>query len=124
MPNWVYNEVDIHASRDEVQKFLAVDPEAADSSCPATHFNLHKLFPRRFEADDLCGFKNWDYDWMVEHTGAKWNPVINTISEMDGVTLLGFNSAWCAMNDLLERIHKLTGWTIHSEFEEEQPEYE
>jgi predicted RNA-binding Zn-ribbon protein involved in translation (DUF1610 family) len=28
------------------------------------------------------------------------------------------------MNELLERLHQLTGWTIQNEFEEEQPEFE
>jgi hypothetical protein len=124
MPNWVYNEVDIHASMDEVQQFLATDNGSDNPDNPPPRFNLHRLYPERFGADDLCGFKAWNYDWMVDHTGAKWNPTISVISETNGVTYLGFDSAWCPVNELLERLHKLTGWTIHNEFEEEQPEYE
>jgi hypothetical protein len=124
MPNWVYNEVDIHASLDEVQEFLAVDSDMDEPNRPVSRFNLHKLYPERFEADDLCGHKAWDYDWMVENTGSKWNPTISAISENSGTTQLGFDSAWSPMNELLERLHQLTGWTIDNEFEEEQPEYE
>lgn len=124
MPNWVYNEVDIHASLDEVQKFLALDNDMDDPLQPVTRFNLHELFPERFELDDPCGFKAWNYDWMVENTGSKWNPNISAISEDNGMTQLGFDSAWSPMNELLERMHQLTGWIIECEFEEEGPEYE
>lgn len=81
MPNWVYNEVDIHASLDEVGRFLAVDTSTENPHNPSTRFNLHQLYPERFEADDLCGFKAWDYDWMIENTGCKWNPTLSAISE-------------------------------------------
>lgn len=124
MPNWVYNEVDIHASLDEVQEFLATDNDMDDPSQTVTRFNLHKLYPERFGADDLCGFQDWDHDWMVENTGSKWNPTIDVVSEENGLTILGFDSAWSPMNELLSRLHVLTAWTIHNEFEEEQPEYE
>ncbi|MGC1497934.1 MAG: hypothetical protein WA790_19170 [Sulfitobacter sp.] len=124
MPNWVFNEVDVHASIDEVLVFLATDYDMDDPNRPVSRFNLHKLFPERFDIDDLCGQKNWNYDWMVENTGAKWNVTISARSESDGVTSLCFDSAWSPTNGLLERMHELTGWTIHNEFEEEQPEYE
>lgn len=121
MPNWVYNEVDVHAPLTEVRAYFAVD---SDQNQPVSRFNLHRLFPERFSADDPCGFQAWDYEWMVEHTGSKWNPTISAISEKNGVTFLGFDSAWSPMNELLERLHQLTGWVVHNEFEEEQPEYE
>lgn len=124
MPNWVYNEVDIHASLDEVQEFLATDNDMDEPNQTVTRFNLHKLYPERFGADDLCGFQDWDHDWMVENTGSKWNPTIDAVSEENGLTILGFDSAWSPMNELLSRLHVLTGWTVHNEFEEEQPEYE
>ncbi|UWR28315.1 hypothetical protein K3757_18645 (plasmid) [Sulfitobacter sp. S223] len=124
MPNWVFNEVDIHAPLDEVQAFFAPDFEMDEPSKAVTRFNLHKLYPDRFSADDLCGFNGWDYDWMVENTGSKWNPNLEGITEENGVTFLGFDSAWSPMNELLARLHILTGWTIHNEYEEEQPEYE
>jgi hypothetical protein len=124
MPNWVYNEVEIAASRDEVQPFLATDYDMDDPTRPVSRFNLHKLFPERFDADDLCGRKAWDYDWMLVNTGAKWNPEISVISEKNGTTFLGFDSAWCPTNELLKHLHELTGWTIHNDFEEEQPEFE
>lgn len=61
---------------------------------------------------------------MVYHTGSKWNPEVPVIYETNGVTHLGFDSAWCPVNELLDRMHDMTGWTIYNEFEEEQPEYE
>ncbi len=61
---------------------------------------------------------------MVEHTGAKWNPNISTITDDVSETFLAFDSAWAPMNPLLKRLHALTGWTIHNRFEEEQPEFE
>ena len=48
MPNWVFNEVDIHASMDEVRLFLATDNRDENSDNPVCRFNLHKLFPARF----------------------------------------------------------------------------
>lgn len=88
MPNWVYNEVDVHASLAEVQAFLTLDSDAADPLKAATRFNLHRLYPERFGPDDLCGYRAWDYDWMVQNTGSKWNPEISAISEEGGVTHL------------------------------------
>lgn len=52
MPNWVYNEVEIAAPLSEVQAYLF---EIDDPDCPGgrTHvFNLHRLFPDRFEPED------------------------------------------------------------------------
>jgi hypothetical protein len=81
MPNWVYNEVEVHASLEEVQPYLAVDSDMGDPNRPVTRFNLHRLYPERFAVDDPCGHRAWNYDWMVENTGAKWNPTISAISE-------------------------------------------
>lgn len=61
---------------------------------------------------------------MVDNTGSKWNPIISNVSEDGGRTFLGFNSAWSPMNDLLGRLHQLTGWTVHNEFEDEGYESE
>lgn len=61
---------------------------------------------------------------MVETTGTKWNPIIRSIETVGGVTHVSFRTAWAPMNPLLERLHHLTGWTIHNRFEEEQPEFE
>jgi hypothetical protein len=123
MPNWVCNEVEINASLEQVQQFLTIAYDMDDPERPVNRFNLHKLYPERFEANDLCGYVAWDYDWMVKNTGSKWNPTIHALEE-NGITYLGFDSAWSPMNELLERMHQLTGWTIHNEFEEEQPEFE
>jgi|TARA_R100000935_G_scaffold57366_1_gene91170 hypothetical protein len=123
MPNWVYNEVDIHAPLADVQPFLTIDYDMDDPKLPVNRFNLHKLYPDRFDAGDQRGFEAWDHDWMVKNTGSKWNPTIHA-SDENGITSLGFDSAWNPMNELLERLHKLTGWTIHNEFEEEIPQYE
>lgn len=54
MPNWVHNEVDIHAPLKEVQKFLASDTDNLPPNKTVTRFNLHMLYPERFDADDLC----------------------------------------------------------------------
>lgn len=61
---------------------------------------------------------------MVENTGSKWNPEIFDIKEEKEGTFLAFDSAWSPLNPLLERLHKLTGWTIHNAFEEECPQFE
>ena len=124
MPNWVYNEVEIAAPLSEVQAYLfeTDDPEYQGQR---THFfNLHRLFPERYQADDEQGLKAWDYDWMYDNIGTKWNPKIEFIDGDEHATKLDFESAWSPPLDLLEYWHKLTGWTIHSEFEEEQPEFE
>lgn len=52
MPNWVYNEVEISAPLSQVQDFLASDYDMDDPKQPIHRFNLHRLFPERFEAGD------------------------------------------------------------------------
>ena len=124
MPNWCFNAVEIQAPLGEVRAYLATDYFMDDPSRPISRFNLHRLFPDRFSADDLCGHNAWDYDWMVKHTGAKWNPNICVREREPGLTVLDYDTAWMPNNLLLERLHKMTGWTIHNTFEEEQPEFE
>lgn len=77
MPNWVYNEVEIAAPLCEVQAYVfeTDDPEGTKGR-KIRFFNLHLLFPKRFEAEDARGLIAWDYDWMVEYLGTKWNPRI------------------------------------------------
>ena len=48
MPNWNYNQVDITASEAMVREWLIEDDGQF-------YFNMHKLFPERFEATDLAG---------------------------------------------------------------------
>lgn len=52
MPNWVYNEVEISAPITEVQEFLAPDFDMDDPKRPIHRFNLHRIFPERFDATD------------------------------------------------------------------------
>ena len=124
MPNWVYNEVEIAAPLSEVQAYLfeTVDPECQGQR--VHYFDLHRLFPDRFKADDQQGLEAWDYDWMVENIGTKWNPKIDLIEEVDGKTQLAFDTAWCAPNELLEHLHTLTGWKIVNRHDEENPDYD
>ena len=48
MPNWNYNQVDITASEAMVREWLIEDDGQF-------YFNMHKLFPERFEATDPAG---------------------------------------------------------------------
>jgi hypothetical protein len=52
MPNWVHNEVEISAPLSQVQDFLAPDFDMDDLNRPILRFNLHRLFPERFDAAD------------------------------------------------------------------------
>ncbi len=52
MPNWVHNEVEISAPLSQVQDFLAPDFDMDDLNRPIRRFNLHRLFPERFDAAD------------------------------------------------------------------------
>lgn len=61
---------------------------------------------------------------MADNTGSKWNPSIPTVFHGNDVTMLRFDSAWFPTNELLARLHLLTGWTIHNAFIEEQPQFE
>ena len=124
MPNWVYNEVEIAAPLSEVQAYLF---ETADPDCQGQNvyfFNLHRLFPERFEADDQRGLEAWDYDWMRENVGTKWNPKIDYVADDEGGTRLSFDSAWCPPRELLEHLHELTGWRIVNQHDGENPEYD
>lgn len=125
MANMVYNEVEIVAPLIEVQAYLfEIDDPESTRGGKVHVFNLHRLYPERFEADDQQGLKAWNYDWMTDNIGTKWNPHIDFIEESEGKTQLAFDTAWAPPLELLEHWHKLTGWTIHNEFEEEQPEFE
>ena len=55
---------------------------------------------------------------------AKWNPKIDLIEEVDGKTQLAFDTAWCAPNELLERLHTLTGWKIVNQHDDPDAEYD
>ena len=35
-------------------------------------------------------------------------------SDVDGVSLLGYDSAWTPNNGTLQRLHEKTGWTIET----------
>lgn len=61
MPNWNYNSVKIHAPEHEVREWLTEDRGDL-------YFNMHRLFPERYDADDEAGHKTWNYDWVDEHT--------------------------------------------------------
>lgn len=52
MPNWVHNEVEISAPLSQVQEFLAPAFDMDDPHRPICRFNLHRLFPERFDAAD------------------------------------------------------------------------
>ena len=124
MPNWVYNEVEIAAPLSEVQAYLF---EIDDPDCPGgrTHvFNLHQLFPERFDPEDAWGLIAWDYDWMADNVGTKWNPHIHSIAELEGHTHLGFESAWAAPNPLLARMHELTGWKMVNRHDDPDAEHD
>jgi hypothetical protein len=51
MPNWVYNEVEIMASKHKVEEFLTAVP-TTEGEKPRLCFNLHRLYPERFGEDD------------------------------------------------------------------------
>jgi len=61
---------------------------------------------------------------MVKNTGTKWNPFIDDIEDRVDSTFLTYRSAWAPNNRMLEKLHELTGWTMHNRFEEEQLESE
>lgn len=124
MPNWVYSEVTLAASYEELQDFLTRDESDPEYPCDIFRFNLHRLFPERFGPEDACGYEAWDYDWMVDHTGSKWNPKVDHVASSGGEILICFKSAWSPSNLLLERLHQKTGWKIHNEFEEEALDFE
>lgn len=55
MPNWNSNEVEIFAPLKEVKKYLV--PVSKDEY----KFNMHQIFPEKFDANDLDGSINWEY---------------------------------------------------------------
>ena len=61
---------------------------------------------------------------MLEHVGTKWNPRIDSISELEGKTHLGFESAWSAPESLLRRLHELSGWKIVNRHEDPNAEHD
>ena len=125
MPNWVYNEVEIAAPLSEVQAYLFETDDPESTTGGKTHyFNLRQLFPERYDIGDERGMKAWDYDWMVEYLGTKWNPRIDCIIEVEGGTHLGFDTAWSAPENLLRRLHDLTGWKIVNHYDEEDGDHD
>jgi hypothetical protein len=61
---------------------------------------------------------------MLEHIGTKWNPRIDSISELEGKTHLGFESAWSAPESLLRRLHELSGWKIVNRHDDPDAEHD
>ena len=111
MPNWNTNVVAIDAPIEDVDAFIARD----DENKP--RFNMHKIFPEKFKANDLCGFDGWDYDWAVKHTGSKWFPEI-CLYDAGCERWLGYDTAWSPNNLLLLRLSEITSWRISNIFEE------
>ena len=113
MPNWNYNSVEIHAPIEAVKEWLVPKDESS------FEFNMHKLFPETFPADDPTGSMSWDYDWFVNNTGSKWAPDVDLCTDEDPtVTYLSYDTAWAPNNLTLMRLYELTGWTIVNEYEE------
>lgn len=52
MPNWIYNTAEISAALEQVQDFLLPDIDKNDADRPIQRFNLHRIFPERFDAAD------------------------------------------------------------------------
>ena len=116
MPNWNYNELTIYAPRTEVKKWLAWRVRNR-----AYFFNMHKLFPERFGADDKDGFKGWDYDWYVQNTGSKWCAEIypSAINKDEpGMTKMFYETAWSPNLALIERLHEETSWRMECYYDE------
>lgn len=85
---------------------------------------MHMLFPEKVPADDPTGDKSWDYDRWVDNTGSKWSPDVNKCcSEVVGVTILDYDSAWTPNNGTLKRLHEKTGWTIRNDYREEGAQF-
>ena len=61
---------------------------------------------------------------MLDHVGTKWNPRIDSISELEGKTHLGFESAWSAPESLLRRLHELSGWKIVNRHDDPDAEHD
>lgn len=113
MPNWNFNEVEISAPLEKVKEYLVEENGKI-------YFNMHKIFPEKFPEDDASGFKNWDYDWMNEHTSCKWHPEIDTVgsADLEGYAWISYDSAWCPNEGTLLQLSKLTWWEITNEYEE------
>lgn len=110
MPNWNSNIVTICAPLADVQTYFV----------PASskyRFNMHLLFPDRFDANDPEGQQNRNYHWFIDHTGAKWAPFVE-IEGKGKETRLIYDTAREPNNKTLERLHQLTGWTIVNEYVE------
>ncbi len=113
MPNWNYNSVEINAPIEAVKEWLLPKDEHT------FEFNMHKLFPETFPADDPTGSKNWNYDWFVDNTGSKWAPEVQCCEgSTPDVTYLNYDTARAPNNLTLRRLHQLTGWIIVNEYEE------
>lgn len=86
---------------------------------------MHRLFPDHIPESDPSGFDTWNYDWAVENTGAKWFPEVEIMGRHDRFpTVLRYDTAWSPNNKTLERLHKLTGWSITNAYEGEGHEFE
>jgi hypothetical protein len=113
MPNWNSNDVAIHAPFEAVKAYLV--PQADNTY----RFNMHLLFPEQFTAADPTGETDWDEQWAIDRTGSEWCTAIN-IDSVDGdhpVTWLRYDTSRTPNNELLRRLHELTGWRIGNEFE-------
>lgn len=81
---------------------------------------MHKLFPEHVPESDPTGNATWNYDWFVDNTGSKWSPEVYIChSDVAGVTVLSYDTAWSPNNGTLQRLHEKTGRTIRNEYREE-----
>ncbi len=116
MANWNNNAVTIYAPLEVVKTWLIrLSPE--DQDHPVYLFNMHKLFPDRFQSDNQHGTLAGDDGWYDDNTGSTWPPDIHLDDDVNA-TYLGYDTVRAPNNGTLIRLHKLTGWTIINEFEE------
>jgi len=102
MPNWNNNKVTIHATEAMVREYLTEDGGKL-------YFNMHRLFPERFEATDPAGQAGWDYDWACANTLSKRFPEIYDLTvESKSRVVLCYDTAWSPNNGTLQRFHEQT----------------
>lgn len=104
MPNWCYNNVELH--HDDIAKIDALEEELKkDDAQPLNH---------------LCPNPKgeWEYEWSVNNWGTKWD-----VSPMDwerfsdNCIRMNFDSAWSPPITLYEFLES-EGWTVNALYHE------
>ena len=129
MPNWVYNEVYLTGTKEQIQEikdFLKGKDTPEDSEESVFCFAKLIIPPEDMYTGNM-GPEDWDkhpvnwFNWCPEHWGTKWPACDAEILEEDEEHILySFKTAWSSPDPIIEALGKTFKGSMEFKYYEEQ----